>query len=927
VIPIVVGDFVAWAVGAIAQAGLGALTTKMLGTEQDRALRKAAKVAIQATARELTQGDENRSAKLEAQITKVFAAPGPDLPTTGQGTVLETLQAGIAAQVKDLAATVPDLTDTLSRHFMREIIIGGSLGGPLSPLAARLDNDATHLQGQRTESKIDRLTAVVLDTRALLDRSPGGPPGPVAVTLPPMIPGFTGRDDELARILDLLAPAGSAAIALAGVPGVGKTALAIAAGHAAQQQGWFSGGVLLIDLRGYEEASVKPGQALDALLRALEVPTEQLPVDGQAKAALYQSTLAGETKPVLVIADNASSEAQVRPLLPNAGPHKLLVTSHRTLAGLVGVRLVAVPFLTDQAAVSLLDAALRAADPNDDRISEHPADAARLVQVCGGLPLALQIVAAQLRANRLRSPAELADALAEPGLEQFAYDDGGGPDAPSVAAAFGLSYHALGEIPQRMFRLLSVNPGPDVSVAQAAFLSGLPLSQVYGVLSALTQAYLTEAYPTEGPGGEPRFRMHDLLRRYSEQRSDDHAEADGREAARDRLLKYYLGFAQAARQYLRPSSPWTVQPAEFSDRDAALAWLDAERQNLVASVSMAAGTGREQAALGLPLALSDYLYWKRRFDDLLATMTICLEYARRVGNREYEGIALTILGPALQAVRRFDEAVARGQEAVAMYQQPATAPAQPRRSLIGRRPKGRPLTDDQFQESAGRARSEGMALNNLSMALLAADRSDQAVTAAADAAAIFSGILDQEGEAAALNNLGMALSRGGQSGEAVPACQRAVSLAQARGDRRGEGIAMTNLGAALAGAQRVDEAIARCQEAVAICHETGDQVTEGTAQYNLGAALLLAKRVGEAVTACRDAAALLRRTDDRHAQANALTNLGAALQAAGQFTDAIAAGQEAEGRYLETNDPRGEARAQEIIQAAQSAQAAQQPGS
>ena len=183
-IPIVVGDFVAWAVGAIAQAGLDALTTKTLGTDQDRALRKAAKVAIQGTARELTQGDEDRAAKLAAEITKVFAAPGPDLPITGQGTVLETLQAGIAAQVKDLAATVPDLAETLSRHFIREIIVRGSLGGSLSPLASRLDNDATHLQGKRTESKIDRtdskidrLTEVVLDTRGLLDRSPGGRQG------------------------------------------------------------------------------------------------------------------------------------------------------------------------------------------------------------------------------------------------------------------------------------------------------------------------------------------------------------------------------------------------------------------------------------------------------------------------------------------------------------------------------------------------------------------------------------------------------------------------------------------------------------------------------------------------------------------------------------------------------------------------------
>ena len=163
-----------------------------------------------------------------------------------------------------------------------------------------------------------------------------------------------------------------------GLAGVGKTTLAVEAGHAAMKRGWF-GGVLFIDLHGYDEASVEPAQALDALLRALGVPAEHIPPAAEERAGLYRSVLAQIADPVLVIADNASSEAQVQPLLPGAGPHKVLVTSRQTLAGL-GARLVDVTVLDEEVAVGLLDAALRSARPEDDRISGDRHGAGRLAR-------------------------------------------------------------------------------------------------------------------------------------------------------------------------------------------------------------------------------------------------------------------------------------------------------------------------------------------------------------------------------------------------------------------------------------------------------------------------------------------------------------------------------------------------------------------
>ena len=156
--------------------------------------------------------------------------------------------------------------------------------------------------------------------------------------LPPLVTGFTGREVDLARVAGLLDPSAAAGAvvvsAVAGLAGVGKTALATHAAHAARLAGWFPGGMLFIDLHGYDPSPVQPAQALDALLRALGIAGEHIPEGTDLRAALYRSALDQVRDPVLVIIDNASAEAQVRPLLPGPGPHRVIITSRHTLAGL-----------------------------------------------------------------------------------------------------------------------------------------------------------------------------------------------------------------------------------------------------------------------------------------------------------------------------------------------------------------------------------------------------------------------------------------------------------------------------------------------------------------------------------------------------------------------------------------------------------------
>ena len=353
---------------------------------------------------------------------------------------------------------------------------------------------------------------------------------PVALAqLPAMAAGFSGREADLAMLAELLNPSGNAGLvlvsAVAGPPGVGKTALAVQAGHAALRQGWYQGGVIFIDLHGYDDQPVEPGQGLDALLRALGVSGDHIPASLDERARLYRSVLADIRHPVLVVADNALSEAQVRPLLPGSGPHRVLVTSRHTLAGLEDARLVDVRILDGDASVSLLDTALRMARPGDSRIARDAQAATRLAVLCGGLPLALQIAAALLKADPLFEVNELADELAEEHqrLKRLHYDDGSSAGGLSVAAAFELSSRKLDQDHARLFRLLPVNTGPDISAASAAVLADTPVREVRQVLAGLVKAHLVE----DAPSASRRWRMHDLIRLYAAQVPDDPAEGCG----------------------------------------------------------------------------------------------------------------------------------------------------------------------------------------------------------------------------------------------------------------------------------------------------------------------------------------------------------------------------------------------------------------
>lgn len=483
--------------------------------------------------------------------------------------------------------------------------------------------------------------------------------------LPPPIAGFAGRDTELAKLTSWLDPAGDmqdvTAVAVTGTMGVGKTSLAVKAASVAR--GWYPGGIYFIDLRGYDKRRVKPQQALDMLLRALKVPSERIPPIIDERAKLYQTKLDPNADRALVVADNVRDEEQVRLLVPGPGPHRLVVTSGQSL-GTLQARLLDLKAMDTQAGAAMLDTALRVARPDDTRISADPESARQLVRLCDGLPLALQNVASQVKDQSTLTAAELAAELTSAPDLLDALEPGHvhGTNLPAVKDVFERCYQLLAEIPALVFRMLPLNPGPDVSAAATAALAGLSTVEATKALDKLAREHLIETMA----GSPRRWRLHNLLRLYALQLSDARQDADQRKQARDRLLSYYVRYAHAADAQIR-AAPSQITPGDFTNRHEAVTWFDAQWPDLVAAVLMAADTGRDQMAFDLFQALAQYLGERRHYDEKLEIAEVGLGAARRLGDQRGEGVALTIQGGTWPYVRRFDEAVNACNQAVEIF--------------------------------------------------------------------------------------------------------------------------------------------------------------------------------------------------------------------------------------------------------------------
>jgi tetratricopeptide (TPR) repeat protein len=751
---------------------------------------------------------------------------------------------------------------------------------------------------------------------------------PAMAGLPAASAAFTGRAQDLDRLLQVLAPrdpgegaagdgsalhaAGAKPVvvtAVGGMGGIGKTELVVQAARAALGRGWFAGGVLFVDMFGYDPGRrLTAAQAAAGFVRALGIPGEHVPADAQELERLLRSVLdayATQGRPVLMVIDNVSDQAQAAPLLPAHPACRAIVTSRHTL-GLLGAHLVDLDTLDTGEAAELLHRAIQVARPGDRRIADHPDDAARIAVACAGLPLALRIVAALLADNPHKLPAAMASELHDHAsrLAELSYGH------YALTTMFDLSYEHLPAEQARLFRLMPANPGPEISTKAAAVLAGLEHVAARRAMESLARAHLVDQGSAYG-----RWRMHDLVRLYADQQGRDQAEADDREQAVARLFVYYLTSAADASLHLTPQI--AVSGSRFGDRVQCLTWLDTEYPNLAAVVRTAHGDGYLLIALQLTLVLYGYLNL-RRHAEMITLCTLALDAARQLGDRRGTASMLVNLGIAVQYARRYDEAISRYHEAARIFRELGDPSGEAvvldnlgnALQETGRSADAVPAHEEAariFRET-GMRYDEAVALNGLGSALRCEKRFHEAVAVLQDSARIFEEIHDRNGVAKALNNLGSVFSSPEAClyEEAIAAHQRALAIYQYASDRHGEAMALNNLGYALNLAMRGDEATAVLQDALPFFRESGDKPGEALALANLGNAFEGMGRFEEAITARQGAARIYRETGDRHSEGAALTALAVTLYKTGRAEEAITAFQQALQIYRDTGDRHGE---------------------
>jgi DNA-binding SARP family transcriptional activator len=523
----------------------------------------------------------------------------------------DCLDLELAAGRADL---VPELAELVAAHPLRQRLVG-----QLMTALYRSDRPA---EARRVFDELAGRLADELgidpgiELRNLREYRPTDALGPAAASpdrpaqLPADLSRFVGREAAQLRLDEVLSDGqtGRTVVisAIAGTAGVGKTALAVRWAHRVRDK--FPDGQLYVNLQGYAQSPpVRPIDTLGRFLRALGVPGERVPTDDEQAAALYRETLAGRR--VLVVLDNAASVDQVRPLVPGNADCLLLVTSRDALDGLVdtdGARRLTLDVLTADEAETLLVLLLGRA-----RVAAEPDAAGELARLCAYLPLALRIAAANLPDGESLAGYTARLAAGNP-LAALAVE---GDARAAVRAAFDLSYRALPGPAHRLFRLLGLVPGPELTAEAAGALADAPTDLARLGLERLAAAHLIDHT------GDGRYACHDLLRRYAAELAAAHPEP----AATDRLHEYYLRGARSADGLLHPGmlhlplpepsgGSWTSP--DVGDHGAAQAWLDAERANLVAATIHAAQHGPRPDAWLLADALRGYLFNRGDFVDL-----------------------------------------------------------------------------------------------------------------------------------------------------------------------------------------------------------------------------------------------------------------------------------------------------------------------
>ncbi|GAA0961286.1 ATP-binding protein [Actinocorallia libanotica] len=669
-----------------------------------------------------------------------------------------------------------------------------NLPSPRRPASETVHNEASEIGSLVQAGSIEELHFHQAPRREVVPR-----------LLPGVTGNFTGRTRELTELDRLLehraAAAGTASVCvLSGMPGVGKTVLAVWWGHLAATR--FPHGQLYVDLQGFHASRVplEPGEVLHLFLSALGVEPHRIPVAVEEKVQLYRSLL--NERRVLVVLDNAASTDQITPLLPGASSCTTVVTSRRRLSGLVadrGARSLAIRAFDERESGELMARYLGSRQVE----REHEA-CSELVELCGGLPLALGIVAAQARIYNSALRELVDDLRAEHDrLSAMDLEDG---ESVGVSVAFSLSYSKLQPDQARFFRLVGLSPGPEFSPQVAASLAGVSLQRARSLLRSLSDHNLIEEVAPR------RYRMHDLIKLFARNQADEREHPQARRQAIHRLLDFLLVNATAADRILTPhrtrievSAPEAEVPQVRMDGyDQAIAWLESEYACLIGALSKAAETGFYRHTWQLAWTLGVFFDRRGHAVDRRRTGEWALTAAQSLGDRQAEALVRASIGSAHSRVNEFGKAVDELGRALAIFQ------------------------------NLGLTLHEADTLLSLAIVDEESDRYEAAKVHLHRALTLYRAHGERFGEAHALENLGWSHAHLGEYPEAIETCDAAVEIFRELGDPDGEADTLDSLGYVYARLDRHEEALAHYHRALALWQGLGNRYDEADVLTRIG---------------------------------------------------------------------------------------------
>ncbi len=696
--------------------------------------------------------------------------------------------------------------------------------------------------------------AKVLDEE--MGSSEGRSPHLTLHQLPPRPEGFVGRAADLAKLRAMDPAAGTVLTGLRGMGGIGKTALALVLAHEWAPQ--FPGAQLFLEGRGTQDNPPGAGDLIAQVIQAFH-PTERLPEELPALKSLYHDLLHG--KRVLIVLDNARDAAQAAPLIPPAGCG-LIVTSRSNF--MLGNRPAhSVDRLPADEATALL---------RGHHAALGDAEAAELVLLCAGLPLALRLAGAHLAldAGERGGAPDVAGYLAKLRASRLGTLDAEAPDAAlvSITETLRLCEAKLSEAERAAWRSFGIFTASfdarAAAVIVAAAIAGASYSSIEATLGHLVRRSLLEREDGD------RYQMHDLAADYARAQLTESTQAALHLA---HARHYTVVGREADGLYLK------------GDAVGGLALFDRERAQIEAAYAWLAESGDGAAAKQMIAFVDAVVHTGAlRFHprQSIAWQESQLGAARRVHHRAGEGAALgnlglahAALGDARRAIEFYEQALAiaceigdqRGEGGALGNLGRAHADLGDARRAIE-------LYEQQLVivRKIGDRRGEGNALDCLGLAHASLGDARRAIGFYEQALAIACEIGDQRGEGGALGNLGNAHLDLGDARRAVEFYEQQLVIVRKIGDRQGEGSALGNLGNAHCSLGDPRRAIEFYEQTLVIDREIGDRRGEGAALGNLGSAHSSLGDARRAIDYCEQQRDISREIGDRRSEGIALWN-------------------------------------------------------